>query len=45
MTVCAERDLAWHIEQAKKDGNVGLIQGFYFDRPMKREAFEEKYVK
>ncbi len=24
--------------------NVRMIQGFYFDRPMQREAFEKKYV-
>ena len=27
-----------------KDMNVKYIQGFYFDRPMKREDFEKKYV-
>lgn len=27
-----------------KDMNVKYIQGFYFDRPMKREDFEQKYV-
>ena len=25
--------------------NVRLIQGYYFDRPMKQDAFEEKYCK
>ncbi|MCM1126359.1 MAG: bifunctional diguanylate cyclase/phosphodiesterase [Lachnospiraceae bacterium] len=24
--------------------NIGLIQGYYFDRPMPREVFESKYV-
>ena len=24
--------------------NVRMVQGFYFDRPMKRAAFEQKYV-
>lgn len=27
-----------------KNMNVKYIQGFYFDRPMKREDFEQKYV-
>lgn len=26
------------------DMNIGLIQGYYFDRPMPREVFESKYV-
>ncbi|MCR5733783.1 MAG: bifunctional diguanylate cyclase/phosphodiesterase [Lachnospiraceae bacterium] len=26
------------------DMNVRMIQGFYFDRPMRRSAFEDKYV-
>ena len=26
------------------DMNIRLIQGFYFDKPMRRYAFEEKYV-
>ncbi|HKM20721.1 MAG TPA: EAL domain-containing protein [Lachnospiraceae bacterium] len=30
--------------QVLENMNVRLIQGFYFDRPMKRTAFEEKYV-
>ena len=24
--------------------NIRLIQGFYFDKPMRRFSFEEKYV-
>ena len=27
------------------DMNVRMIQGFYFDRPMRKSAFEDKYVK
>lgn len=27
-----------------EDMNVRMVQGFYFDRPMPREDFEEKYV-
>lgn len=26
------------------DMNIGLVQGYYFDRPMPREVFESKYV-
>ena len=24
--------------------SVSMVQGYYFDRPMKREAFEKKYT-
>ena len=27
-----------------QDMNIRLIQGFYFDKPMRRYVFEEKYV-
>ncbi len=34
------------IEQYKvlENMNIRMVQGFYFDRPMRRAAFEEKYV-
>lgn len=30
--------------KALDDMNVRMVQGFYFDRPMQRAAFEEKYL-
>ena len=45
VNVCVEGIETKEQYDVLKGLNVSLIQGYYFDRPMKREAFEEKYVK
>lgn len=44
VNVCVEGIETSAQYSALKDGKVKYIQGYYFDRPMKREDFEKKYV-
>lgn len=44
VNVCVEGIETIEQYKALQDMNVKYIQGFYFDRPMKREDFEQKYV-
>lgn len=44
VNVCVEGIETSDQYKVLKDMNVSYIQGFYFDRPMKREDFEKKYV-
>lgn len=44
VNVCVEGIETSDQYKVLKDMNVKYIQGYYFDRPMKREDFEEKYV-
>lgn len=44
VNVCVEGIETLDQYKVLKDMNVRYIQGFYFDRPMKREDFEQKYV-
>ena len=44
VNVCVEGIETKEQYEVLKDMKVSLIQGFYFDRPMTKEAFEEKYV-
>ena len=44
VSICVEGIETIEQYNALKDMKVKYIQGFYFDRPMKREAFEEKYI-
>lgn len=45
VNVCVEGIETKEQYEVLKGLNVSLIQGYYFDRPMRREEFEEKYVK
>lgn len=45
VNVCVEGIETKEQYDVLKDLNISLIQGYYFDKPMKRQAFEEKYVK
>lgn len=44
VNVCVEGIETSEQYKVLKDMSVKYIQGFYFDRPMKREDFEQKYV-
>ena len=43
--VCVEGIETAEQFKALENMNVRMVQGFYFDRPMPRDAFEDKYLK
>lgn len=45
MHLCAEGLETEEQYQRLKDMRIPLVQGFYFDKPLKAEEFEEKYIK
>lgn len=45
VNVCVEGIETKEQYEALMDVQINLMQGYYFDRPMPQEAFEEKYVK
>jgi len=44
VSICIEGIETWEQYKVLEGMQVRLVQGYYFDRPMPRERFEEKYL-